>query len=202
MPKKIEFPFDLPKAPESFFIAVPPVICKLMCEGTTEEQSTISLIAPKLEQKGDEWGLLIPRHFGFSAPEMQQIKANAQTERDMSLRSLRVLKTIADETGKETGEIFAEASKLKDGDFSQAPDWLLKYGEQLIDAQAPMDRDFGREKATLYLQRVMPNWTRDNTDALHPRILEQVYKFDDLESEAIAVEGNGSGEMTPTLIGK
>lgn len=179
--KAIKFPFDLPDALEYFFVEVPPKIAQVMANGEAEEQNAIALIAPKLIQNDDQlWGFDIVRRYGLTFKERVKLEKLMAIDREAMGEAIRLFQRIAEETGKTLEEIQEAA---RSGDLATDMETYGDYIEDFVDIEARTTQtDVYLAEATTLMQRAFSNWTLEHTQALHPRILEQVTACMDAEN--------------------
>lgn len=191
MPKTISFPFELPSVADPFFVDVPPKIAAVMNAGNAEEKQAIALIAPKLEQKDNRWGFLLPRKFGLTMAERTALQKASEIDRETTKKSLKLLKKIQEDTGKSINDIQAEMAKL--GANAEFPEWFMPFIEECLEFEQAFSSKppIAVFEANIYIQRLIPSFTVSHTLALHPRILEQVMTFREEENQPIEDEPMG-----------
>lgn len=195
MPKPVTFPFELPKAPEPFFVEIDPLIASLMNNGSADEQKAIALIAPTLTQDGEVWGLNLPRRYGFNLAERTALVESQQADRETMKVSLKVFQEISKESGKSIKEIELAAQGTESG---EGLDWFLPYADKMLDIEAAIKTTpVAMVECTLFIQRIIPKWATSNTMALHPKILQQLFDFrQEEQGEIEKTEPAPLGEMT------
>jgi hypothetical protein len=189
----VAFPFELPNAPEPFFVEIPPILCSVMNSGSVAEKKAIALIAPHLIQFEGEWGVQLPMRFGFSLAERTELIESQKIDRETMKATLKIFSEIAAETGKTLEEIQLAAQKAESG---EGVEWFLPYAERLLSidmATTPASI----VECTLFMKRLIPKWATSNTLALHPKILSKL--FDMRESEQGDIEDLTVGEATEDL---
>lgn len=193
MPKKtVAFPFELPKAPEPFFLEIDPTIAAIMNSGTVDEQNAIAAIAPHLTRRDETWGVKLPRKFGFNLPERTALIESQKMDRETTKASIKLFQKIARETEKTIEEIQAAAQAVETG---ESVEWFLPFAEEMMALGERMEQTpLPIIECTILMQRTVPSWTKSNTQALHPKILEKLFDFREEEQQPV---GEAMGTTAP-----
>lgn len=199
--KNIRFPFELP-TPECELITVSPQVASVMYNGTTQERQAIELIAEHWTKIADkaiadglpepDFGIKIPRRYGFTATEREVLEDTSAQERQQMISALELVKKISSETGIPVSEVQKEMAKAESG---QADLSLIEpYIDEILNLKIAAKVDIDLLSATIFVRRAIPKWTPENTKNLHPEIRQQLTDFWYLENS------RGENEKKSTIL--
>jgi hypothetical protein len=201
LPAPVRAPFDLPKVAPRFKVFIEPRIAAVMelsdeDQGSEIERESIYLIYPLLIESDGEWCFTLPHHYGLKDRERKFVEKSFNTQLEFQARSLEFVSKIAQETGRKFEEIQKalqqDPNKLID-DPVYAP-YVTDFVQLLAEQQA--ETPYSLCVATAHMQRVVSEWTIKHTQALHPKIYDQLLDFaareDELANQPDGDEGNGT----------
>jgi hypothetical protein len=183
-------PYDVsPK--EVAIIPIAPEVVAIMLDGDDNEVEAIERILEKWTELKEtdsdaEFGLHIPRKYGFSAPEEKyRIDEKAQ-QREVTRKAIELTKSIAETKGismKEAEEVLKQLQS-GDGAISFAAEFpeIMEQAEAMVDASA-----ISYKAETIFMRRYIKDWPEHLTEYLHREILDALNGF--YAEEFAGVEG-------------
>jgi hypothetical protein len=179
--RKYLLPYDVsPK--EIAVIPIAPEVAAIMLDGDENEIEAIERILEAWTELKDqdpdaEFGLHIPRKYGFSAPEEKYRADEKAAQRETAARAIELTKAIAE--GKKI--TFSEAEKvltqLQSGEGALS--FAAEFPEIMEQAQSMADQAVtgGYKVETIFLRRAIRDWPEHLTEYLHREILESLSEF-------------------------
>lgn len=189
--QQIRYPFDL--LPDTYYqIVITREVASNMHHASEIERKTVELIAKNWTDRANTaivsggleppFGLSIPRRWGLTGPERKKMSDTSEQDRIHRLKSTELIKKITKETNASVEEIRARL-------VAEDPELIEKYTDELIEIDRPTETpDPFVVIATTYIQRVIPDWKIENTEALAESILQDIAEFHRLEHEGMVIE--------------
>lgn len=185
--KSYRLPWTLPEE-VCYYLEISEGVFTCMMRGSEPERKAGALIAEHWTKRSDKagrdlpFGLYIPRRYGLTGSERAALADSGQAERERGLRSLRLIEQIAIDTGLTPDDVKRQLNSVQDSDSIDYPaisPYLSQFLEIISETEPAEESD---KVVTIYMRRIIPQWSDALTASLHSRIMEDLQAFAYMEN--------------------